>query len=539
MLSTKKNNIIKSFALAIFLLALFYVSLAYELSRSFKCNIFNPVYYQSADVLYKILFCVSLVLIVFFFMRLVQSKYLRNSKLLNTLYTEKTFLIFMLISGFIFSILIPLYQIPDEQTHIHMIYSELGLNGSCATYFGQYNEPTKMIFDPNLKVPTISSYFHNGIMLGMPGFNSFVSLSIVRHLPQAIGLLICSLLGTHIIVASVVCEFLAVLFSSFVCYFALKLMPTRKLMFAVIMALPLCLQQNGSFSYDVVLNSMCFLLFAFIMNIKLKKEKFTLIDFLYICIMLLVIAITKLPYVFIGLTIFIIPSKKFAFRLFNKEFNYGSWIKYRKFIIPICISVFCLLVALVYYIERDNEFVILFTSAMLNFPHSIKLTIDFIVSAFIPLWKSYLWDFFWLDTRPSVYLLLFIVATIFVFNFIKTNKINNCQMKISNHIFIFIVFTLCFYMVSMSMVQHNLFLQGFDTATLSLEEYSNEFSKVGRILGLQGRYYIPLFPLLCFSFRSGFLSNLFSKVNYKLYSPIYFVVIFVYMLFVVITRFWI
>lgn len=520
------------------LLILFYLSIAYELKGSFICNIFNPAYYSNTDVIYKLLFSIAVVVITFLFAVLIQSKYFRDSKLLKYLFTEKAFLIFMLVVGTIISILIPLYQIPDESTHITMIYEELGLNASFSTYFGLYSDTMSLINNLDARV-NIFDYFGNDVVLNMPAFTSAVSISLVRHFPQAMGLIICSFFNCSVIVTSIVCETLAVIFSAVICYFALKLMPSRKLLFAAIMALPLCIQQNGSFSYDVVLVPLCFLLFAFILNIKIEKEKFKTTNLLFIIILVFIIAIIKIPYIIIAACIFLIPSKKFSFKFFKWEFNHDSWLKYRKFILPAFIIIAVLAAFMVLKMTRGNVFINLFLSSVINLPHSIKLIAKFVILDLLRIWSSYMWDFCWLNIAPSIYYLLFIIVSVFVFNFIKYKTDKNPEFKIWEHIYIFVIFTVCFYVITISMVEHTLFLQDIDLTSLSLEEFSQKFSQIDRILGLQGRYFIPILPLLCFSFRSKALSKLFNNVNYKLYSPIYFSVICVYMVVVMLTRFWI
>lgn len=316
-------SIKKKILIALALLVIFYITLSYEFTGTFICNIFKPDFYFVPGNIYKVLFSFAVVLCVAIFGLLLNSKYLRNNHLLNLLFTEKSFLIFMICSGFIISVLVPLYQIPDEPTHISLIYEELGLNASFSTYFGQFNEPIDYIHNQDLKIDALT-YFTNETLLSIPSISAPVSVAIVKHFPQAIGLVICSIFHCSIFVTSVVCESFAVLFSSFICYIALRLIPSRKLLFASLMALPLCIQQNGSFSYDAVLVPTCFLLFAYLMNIKFVKKDFNTKDLLLILMMVIIIAIIKIPYVLIGSIIFLIPSKKFSFKFFNFKLDYKN-----------------------------------------------------------------------------------------------------------------------------------------------------------------------------------------------------------------------
>lgn len=527
----------KKIVFAVLLFVLFYFTLAYELTGTPKCNIFNPAYYVNIESIFKILFSVAVILCVICFSLLVQSKYFRNSNLLNLLFSERAFLLFMIFAGIIVSLVIPLCQIPDENTHITMIYEELGLDADYSTYFGKFAEPMSWIFNADLKV-NLDTYFNNGVVLNVPKLISCCSLAIIKHLPQAIGLLLCSIFNCSLFVTSVVCESSAVIFSSVVCYFALKLMPTRKLLFASIMALPLCLQQNGSFSYDAVLMPLCFLLFAYLLNIKFVKEKFQTRDMLLILLISLCITIIKMPYVLIAAIIFLIPSQKFSFKIFKWTFNHESWDKYKKIILPAFVLL-CILAGLgVLSMFKGNGFINLFIVSIINFVHSLKLIARFIIFDLCRIWSSYIWDFCWLNISPSVYFLLFIIASLFVFNFIQRKNKNKSIFKFREHLFILIIFAAIFYVVTISLVEHTLYLRDIFINNLSLEELSQNFLSVDRILGLQGRYYIPIVPLLCYSFRSNTLTKMFDKVNYKLYSPIYFASVFIYVVFVIVARYW-
>lgn len=532
------SNTLKNTSIAASLCILFYLSFAYELKGSFLCNIFNPAYYSDSGIIYKLLFSVAVVAVVFLFAKLIKSKYLRKNKFLNSLFNEKAFLLFMLVAGFTASILIPLYQIPDEPAHITMIYEELGLNASFVSFFGLYTQPMDLIHDPDAKVDLIT-YFNSGIFLSLPEILSSPSIALIKHFPQAVGLLLCSWLKCSLFVTSLVCESLAVIFSSFVCYYALKLMPTRKLVFSAIMALPLCIQQNGSFSYDAVLVPVCFLLFAYILNIKFLKEKFKISDLIIIICLTLIIAIIKIPYVLIAAVVFLIPSDKYAFKLYKWELNGISWDKYKKILIPTIVILMIIGVFGILMITRGSVFVNLLLASIINFPRTLLLIGKFVVLDVCRIWASHIWDFGWLNIQPSVYFLLFIVVSVFIFNFVVSNKSRRIKFSIREGVAIFIIFCICFYLITISMVEHTLFLQGIDVSSLSLQDFIQKYASIDRILGLQGRYYIPILPLLCFSFCSSKLTSLFKNINYKLYSPIYFSIVFIYIVVIMLTRYWI
>ena len=105
-----------------------------------------------------------------------------------------------------------------------------------------------------------------------------ISIKTIRYLPQTIGMTISELFNFPIIFAVTLSEFLAVIFYTFICYLALKKIPIKKEVMMLIMLLPICIQQMGSFSYDMMLNCFSFLFIAYIFHFKFEKERITTKD---------------------------------------------------------------------------------------------------------------------------------------------------------------------------------------------------------------------------------------------------------------------
>lgn len=266
-----------------------------------------------------IIFAIEILLfLISLFLRKLKIEEIMNKKK-KTL--EFYFVILGSIIGISFSFAIPWNEIPDEATHINLIYEERNLNIKFKDINNGYNVAPQLVNEVPVKVDKenyfdFSKKIDSGIMFSIP------KLTIIRHFAQYIGMLFGELMHLPVIMYLTLCELTALAFYLFICYKSLKKMPFKKNMMMFIMLLPVCCQQMSSFSYDVVLNSFCFLYFASILNLKFTKENITLKDILLLLLMIGVIAICKIPYIILSLLLFLLPLNKLKISFKNKTLNY-------------------------------------------------------------------------------------------------------------------------------------------------------------------------------------------------------------------------
>ena len=292
---------------------------------------------KNRNLINKISLIKSLFVTIIFILIMLILKFISKIKdnKLNNINIYKSFLFFSIFFGIIFSILMPLYQTPDELTHINMIYQELNYkNIDLSDNFRNYADMSNVVRNVKRKV-NVDKYFDLSKRINIKPQLHIPKISIIRHLPQAIGLIISMILNLPIFITITLCETLAVLLYSFVCYKALKLMPFKKYVLAFIMLLPISIQQFSSFSYDATLNCFCFIFIAYILHIKYVKEQFDIMDFLKLIGIALIIAVTKIPYVLLFLLILLIPLKKYNFNLKFIIIDYQYLKKHKKSIIII------------------------------------------------------------------------------------------------------------------------------------------------------------------------------------------------------------
>ena len=136
--------------------------------------------------------------------------------------------------------------------------------------------------------------------------------AVYYYLP-ALGLKIAMTFGMTVYSAVILCHILSAIGYSVLAGLAAKYMPVGKSLFYAIMLCPVCLFQAASFSYDSLLNGLCFLAIALILDRAYGREReLGIKDMLPIGIILALIYMSKYVYVLIGLLVFLIPMRRFG-----------------------------------------------------------------------------------------------------------------------------------------------------------------------------------------------------------------------------------
>ena len=453
---------------------------------------------------------------------------------------EKVFLILSIFWGIVFSVLFPLYQIPDELTHINMIYEEFNLDVKFQNINDSYGDTGRMIRNYDEKVD-LNEYFDLSKKVEMSADFEIPNISFIRHFPQGIGFIICSFLNLPVFLTITVAEFLAVLFYAIVCYFALKLIPVKKEMMMLVMLLPMCIQQMGSFSYDVVLLSVCFLFISYVLYLKFVKENIIISDLIKLFILLGIIAMVKIPYVILGGMLILLPLSKFDLNLKIVRID-GMWINRHRKVILIILAL--LIVPINLLILKALKSIgygrILLASVKAGFS-----TIDLLKNTVSVYGKSYLieltGEFGWLDTPVSIIFSIFVLFSMVLVSFFEANENKKQEnlFKKWESIYLFFLAVIMCSIIILSMFQWTLYVTGIpNSENLSIMEYISYIKIIPVIGGVQGRYFIPIIPLFLLPLFSTIINKIFSKMNFKFYLLIYYVVVFIYMFIIILNRYW-
>lgn len=450
---------------------------------------------------------------------------------------NRCFVIIASVIGIAFSILYPLYQIPDELTHIDMIYSERNLNIKFLEVNQGFSGTENIARHPK-KTVNINKYFDLSKKIDYGFKFKIPKVLLIRHFPQFVGMLVGEILHLPVLFYITFCELTALFFYIFICNKALKKIPFKKDLFMMIMLLPVCCQQMASFSYDVMLNSFSFLYIASIFECVFCKDKVINKDFYKLFLMLFVIFICKIPYVLLAFLIFIIPRSKVEINIFGKKI-YGEDIKIRYFII------FGLFLILLLFPFRDKLLKIsifrIFLASLKNFTGTIFLyyrTFKIFVCGYF---ETIVGNLGWFDVKVSIVFEVFVYLSLFILTFNITKKeYENNKYNFKQLLIIFIVIICLSYVIILAMFEWTLFCTHIPNyEKLSIDEYANYISILPYIGGVQGRYFIPIIPLILIPMKNDKLKKITNKINPLYYQLVYYIVLFVYLSFILLNRYWI
>jgi len=447
----------------------------------------------------------------------------------------KIFIVLSLMLGMIFSILIPLYQVPDEVTHLNLLYSNLGNDIYFTDYTNNYGDTTRIIGNYDEKI-NLDEYFSFDEKLNIIDKIKKIDIHVISYFPQTIGIIVSELFNLPILVAVTISEFFAVIFYTFICLIALRLIPIKKELMMMIMLLPMCIQQMGSFSYDMILICFSFLFISYIFYLKYKKKSIDIKDLGILVGILSVIALVKIPYVLLGLLIFILPTKKIILLDKIKKI-YSKNKKIKLAFTLICVAIIVGFVLIKFLLKID--YVKVLFAFILNPIEGIKLIIRTLMKNYLYYPMSIVGYFGWLDTPVSILFLIFIIIFLLIVNLLsKDNNSKKYNLKLKERIYILSLGIFLSLIIIISLYNWTLGYLGVDNSNLSIYHYSYYMDLLNSILGVQGRYFIPVIPLFFIPFDLNLNGIKNRKIILIILQIIYYIILFTYMLIVVLKRYW-
>ena len=237
---------------------------------------------------------------------------------------EKIFVGSALVFGVIYMLVIPPYAVPDEQAHFVTAYNnsseilgkETVKDGNQAVL-----QEREILSDPSGHYPTKERYIEsmNGLLgktynhSGEPVLGGKVlDMPKISYAPQTLGITVARLLHFNGIQLFYMGRMFALITYVVITYWAIKIMPFAKMVLFVTALLPMSMQQAMSYSYDMLVNAIAFFMIAYFFHLIYKKERVENKDILIISVCTAIIAPIKVVYiVIIGLGI-LIPYQKFG-----------------------------------------------------------------------------------------------------------------------------------------------------------------------------------------------------------------------------------
>ncbi len=234
---------------------------------------------------------------------------------------EKVLPVVFAVIGTAYFIFIPMLQVPDEKGHYYRSYEiSQGDFLTPNTEIGGYSDlPGNMIPE---RLEDLSSINYEKIRdslterLDKENRESYENktqalYSPVNYLPQALGCLVGRLFTDR----TVVIFYMGRLFNFLACgaivWLAVKYMPFGKRFLILMACMPIYLQQMVSLSSDAFINAWAFLLIALVMRLLSRKEKAESRELILLAVSCGFVALCKVVYLPLCFLVLCIPKEKF------------------------------------------------------------------------------------------------------------------------------------------------------------------------------------------------------------------------------------
>ncbi|MBE6001220.1 MAG: DUF2142 domain-containing protein [Sarcina sp.] len=207
---------------------------------------------------------------------------------------ETVFLISILCMGFIFSLVIPPYCVPDERTHVDTIYRiSNGVLGIEETPGPGRIYRRKCDIDPSISnTMSLSSYMYRDLhddLFGSAGDdtalaisyarNGLVNVTVLNYMPGVIGFTLGRLLNRNLMTLVMMARWSSLTVVAILMYFAVRRAPFGKAAFAIIGLLPKMINQIISCSYDGMIIAAVYLFIAYTLHL-IYDEDINVVDLL-------------------------------------------------------------------------------------------------------------------------------------------------------------------------------------------------------------------------------------------------------------------
>ncbi len=435
------------------------------------------------------------------------------------------FLIVSFVSGVFFLIITPPFQVPDEINHFYKSYHISNgnlLSESMDNRLGGYMpksfiEITRPFLDLrwNMNSKTNSKTIHEQFSVPFNeddkvfvDFPNTALYSPVSYIPQSLSIFVLKKLNISSLMIFYGARIFTLLIWILCIWLAIKITPIYKWLFVLLALLPMSVFTNMSLSADVVTNIFAFLLIAYFLKVAFQDKKIDLKDFLIIILLTIMLASAKIVYTPIVFLFLLIPLKQFKN---TKKFYF--------YFIVLLLTGFG---TALFWSELINNLYIPYSNYNAAYRDGIDLIkcgniheqLDYILAhglyifrvfinsmyrSFDMYYRGYIGTFGWLDTKLPIWLInISYIVIIFTAIFENNKKLifNHFQRIV---ILASLIATVAFVLLS----QH-----------LTWDCVGDKI-----IATIQGRYFIPVFPLLFIMLNnSRYNRNSMVKVTVMVFS---------------------
>lgn len=314
----------------------------------------------------------------------------------------------------------------------------------------------------------------------------------IQYLPQSIGLVLAKLITNNAIVMSYFVRLFNVVFSIIILYLAIKITPFGKKILLFVSYIPIALEGFTSMSPDAITISIAFLLIAYVLRLAFNDEvkEIRTKEKVILGVLASVIALCKIVYVPIVFIIFIIPWQKFK----NKKDKIISLSAVS--IIAVVLNFIWLIIASKYVAEfrgGDSKLqLIQIISNPINYLNVLINTIN--INGYSYINSLFGGQLGWGELVNLRFIVPFALFIEILFIGIADNSIKNRFKPVQMAVICII----------------SLIITGLIFTSLYIQ-----WTSVGNdiIEGVQGRYFLPILPLLILPFAYLKIESKYKDIN--------------------------
>lgn len=285
-----------------------------------ECNVFQDNTtgkYSFIKVLYWVVIILSCAAIVACFLFFFKWK----------LPVEKLFLLVVGGLGILYMLILPPFSAPDELVHFSTSYNVSNLmmgkgDSDVSGYIYVRADDAKAMYGA---IPSMNTYdftFKN--MFSTVEDDEMVLYMVPRimtqnhftHFPSAVGITLGRLLHLGSVPTIYLGRLMNLLFYLTLVYWAIKKIPFGKYVMLAISAIPMTLELISSYSYDPIVNGLAFFTIAWILDCIYTKEKITWKEISGLIILAALLGPAKMVYSVIFLLCIFIPKEKFGKKMY-------------------------------------------------------------------------------------------------------------------------------------------------------------------------------------------------------------------------------
>ncbi len=437
--------------------------------------------YSNIDKIKTLYIIISIVLIIFIILLIYV---LKTKDKIHIIFLKMAIPIFIMYLFFI-----PMLAGHDETYHWIRAYElsefkvipeiEFGYSGSWLPIGINLGLP----YDASYKYEDVIKSKKEKIDINKRSFQSEGSIGVyspIQFIPQIIGINICKLISNNTLLITYVARLFNLITCIFLLTMAIKIAPFGKKILFLLCLNPIAIEGFTTLSGDGITISLSFLIIAYILNLIQKEEKIGTKNIILLCLLSVLLSLCKIIYIIIPFLILIIPKNKYK----SKKQHIITLILC--LCIPIILNLLWLQISSSISVG-SAPFSVPSKNLHLLFTNPIKFVRAFVYSTFTNSGTMFM-EMFSSDLlmqRKAVNSVLvpviLIVITIYLVFEKEDKKIK--FNKISKALIIFLAF--------------GLFLAVFLCEYVFWVRYNSK-----EIYGFQGRYLIPIIPIVLLLIKS-------------------------------------